>query len=52
MLEAPREITLEGALEFIREDELVEITPDAIRLRKRALTTHERKKDRRASPGG
>ncbi|MEN8145269.1 MAG: translational GTPase TypA [Gemmatimonadota bacterium] len=51
-LETPREITLEGALEFIREDELVEITPDAVRLRKRALTTHERKRDRRATPAG
>jgi GTP-binding protein len=52
-LEPPREITLEFALEFIAEDELVEITPDAIRLRKRALKAHERKRDRRAidTPG-
>ncbi|MFQ5529024.1 MAG: translational GTPase TypA [Gemmatimonadota bacterium] len=52
-LEPPREITLEFALEFIAEDELVEITPDAIRLRKRALQAHERKRDRRAidTPG-
>jgi GTP-binding protein len=48
LLEPPREITLEFALEFIAEDELVEITPDAIRLRKRALKAHERKRDRRA----
>jgi len=54
LLEPPREITLEFALEFIEEDELVEITPDAIRLRKRALKAHERKRDRRAigSAGG
>ncbi|MGI9038159.1 MAG: translational GTPase TypA [Gemmatimonadota bacterium] len=48
LLEPPREITLEFALEFITEDELVEVTPDAIRLRKRALKAHERKRDRRA----
>jgi GTP-binding protein len=48
LLEPPRDITLEFALEFIGEDELVEITPDAIRLRKRALKAHERKRDRRA----
>ncbi|MGH7573641.1 MAG: GTP-binding protein TypA/BipA, partial [Longimicrobiales bacterium] len=44
MLETPRPITLESALEFINDDELVEITPAAIRLRKRHLRTHERKK--------
>ncbi|MEA1974179.1 MAG: translational GTPase TypA [Bacillota bacterium] len=33
----PRDFTLEEALEFIEEDELVEITPDAIRLRKKVL---------------
>ena len=47
MLEPPREITLEFALEFIGEDELVEVTPAAIRLRKRSLKAHERKRDRR-----
>ncbi len=39
----PREMTLEFALEFIEDDELVEITPKNIRLRKRYLTEHERK---------
>jgi GTP-binding protein len=39
----PREMTLEFALEFIEEDELVEITPKNIRLRKRLLTENERK---------
>jgi GTP-binding protein len=48
LLEPPREITLEYALEYIRDDELVEVTPDAIRLRKRMLTSHERKRDRRS----
>jgi GTP-binding protein len=44
MLEPPRLLTLEAALEFIAEDELVEMTPTAIRLRKRLLKLHERKK--------
>jgi GTP-binding protein len=48
VLETPRQITLEGALEFIGDDELVEITPAAIRLRKRFLKLHERKKASRA----
>ncbi len=44
LLETPRQMTLESALEFIADDELVEITPQAIRLRKRHLRLHERKK--------
>jgi GTP-binding protein len=44
LLETPRQITLEAALEFIGDDELVEVTPAAIRLRKRYLKLHERKK--------
>jgi GTP-binding protein len=44
LLEAPRRITLEYALEYIEEEELIEITPDAIRLRKRALSASARKK--------
>ncbi|MBI3999159.1 MAG: translational GTPase TypA [Candidatus Omnitrophica bacterium] len=40
----PREMTLEFALEFIEDDELVEITPKNIRLRKRYLGENERKK--------
>ena len=43
-LEPPREITLELALEFINADELIEVTPDAIRLRKRLLDPSGRKK--------
>jgi len=48
-LEPPREITLELALEYIEEDELIEVTPDAIRLRKRALDPSERRKAQRAA---
>ena len=43
-LEPPRKITLELALEFIQDDELIEVTPDAIRLRKRILDPNQRKK--------
>jgi GTP-binding protein len=42
-LTPPREMTLEFALEFIEDDELVEVTPKNIRLRKRYLTENERK---------
>jgi GTP-binding protein len=44
LLVTPRRMTLEMALEFIAEDELVEITPQSVRLRKRHLKAHERKK--------
>lgn len=40
----PIKHTLESALEFIDDDELVEITPDSIRIRKRHLLEHERKR--------
>ena len=40
----PRVLTLESAIEFIAADELVEVTPAAIRLRKRALGQHERRR--------
>tara|TARA_B110001454_G_scaffold214184_1_gene233567 strand:- start:519 stop:2354 length:1836 start_codon:yes stop_codon:yes gene_type:complete len=43
-LEPPRDLTLELALEFIAEDELIEVVPDAIRLRKRHLDPIMRKK--------
>ena len=48
-LEPPREITLETALEYIEEDELIEITPLNIRLRKRLLATSARKRTSRES---
>ncbi len=41
-LQKPRVFTLEEALEFIEHDELVEITPDEIRLRKKILNTQDR----------
>ena len=43
-LEPPRELTLEGALEYIEDDELIEVTPQSIRLRKRLLAQSDRKK--------
>jgi GTP-binding protein len=43
-LTPPRVFTLESALEFINDDELVEVTPSAIRLRKRWLDHNERKR--------
>ena len=43
-LEPPRELTLEGALEYIEDDELIEVTPQSIRLRKRFLSANDRKK--------
>jgi GTP-binding protein len=42
-LTPPREMTLEFALEFIEDDELVEVTPKSIRLRKKILNDQERK---------
>jgi GTP-binding protein len=43
------ELTLEKAVEFIADDELVEITPKSIRIRKRYLLEHERKRASRAA---
>ena len=43
-LSPPRVFTLESALEFINDDELVEVTPKSIRLRKRVLDHNERKR--------
>ncbi|MFN8580644.1 MAG: hypothetical protein U0163_06645 [Gemmatimonadaceae bacterium] len=43
-LEPPRVLTLEAALEYIEDDELIEVTPQSIRLRKRELGTIERRK--------
>jgi GTP-binding protein len=43
-LAAPMKMTLEQALEFIEDDELVEVTPEAIRIRKIHLLEHERKR--------
>jgi GTP-binding protein len=46
-LTPPIRLTLESAVEFIDDDELVEITPQSIRLRKRYLTENERKRESR-----
>lgn len=49
VLTPPVRFSLEQALEFIEEDELVEITPSAIRIRKRHLKEHERKRASRTT---
>ena len=49
VLVTPVPITLESALEFINDDELVEVTPSSIRIRKRYLTENARKKEMRKS---
>jgi GTP-binding protein len=48
-LTPPKRMTLEQAIAYIQDDELVEVTPKAIRLRKRHLDPHERKKASRRS---
>jgi GTP-binding protein len=49
LLVPPRRMSLEQAIAYVEEDELVEVTPGAIRLRKRYLDPHERKRfERRA----
>ncbi len=50
-LTTPRELSLEQALEFIDTDELVEVTPNSIRLRKRILDENERKKSKKRIDG-
>ncbi|WP_006787036.1 translational GTPase TypA [Thiorhodospira sibirica] len=49
LLTPPIRLSLEQALEFIEEDELVEVTPKSIRLRKKLLLEHERKKASRTA---
>lgn len=46
VLKRPKQMSLEECLSFINDDELVEITPVSIRLRKKYLKEHERKKNR------
>jgi GTP-binding protein len=48
ILTPPVQFSLEQALEFIEDDELVEVTPNFIRLRKKFLKEHERKRSERA----
>ena len=47
ILKPSRKMTLEQALEYIEEDELVEVTPQSIRLRKTVLSDTERRKQNR-----
>jgi GTP-binding protein len=49
LLTPPIKFSLEQALEFIDDDELVEVTPKNIRIRKKLLLEHERKKASRSS---
>ena len=50
ILKPARQMTLEQALEYIEEDELVEVTPQNIRLRKEFLTENARKKGAKKAP--
>jgi GTP-binding protein len=46
-LTPPRDLTLETAIEFIADDELVEVTPANLRLRKRVLKESDRRRSRK-----
>ena len=50
ILKPPRQLFLEAALEYIEDDELVEVTPNIIRIRKVFLRENERKRQTK-SPG-
>ncbi|MEZ4404180.1 MAG: hypothetical protein R3B06_29425 [Kofleriaceae bacterium] len=52
ILAPPRQVTLEYALEFINNDELVEVTPNFIRLRKAILDHNARKRAEKSSEAG
>jgi GTP-binding protein len=52
ILTPPIKFSLEQALEFIDDDELVEVTPTSIRLRKKLLTENERKRESRKAADG
>jgi GTP-binding protein len=49
LLEPPRQMTLEDAMGYIADDELIEVTPKSLRLRKRLLNASDRKKASRAA---
>ncbi|WP_206930792.1 translational GTPase TypA [Roseococcus thiosulfatophilus] len=51
LLIPPRRMSLEQAIAYIEDDELVEVTPSAVRLRKRYLDPHERKRAQRRADG-
>ena len=46
-LQTPRIFSLEDAVAYIRDDELLEVTPKALRIRKQILNTNERRKKKR-----
>ncbi|MFL5804419.1 MAG: translational GTPase TypA, partial [Roseiflexaceae bacterium] len=46
-LEAPRILSLDDAIEYIGDDELVEVTPKSFRLRKKLLAMDERKREQK-----
>ena len=48
-LTPPKKLTLEAAIAYINDDELVEVTPKSIRLRKRLLDPNDRKRASRAA---
>jgi GTP-binding protein len=48
LLTPPIKLTLEYAVEFIADDELVEVTPESIRIRKRQLREHDRRRSARS----
>jgi GTP-binding protein len=48
-LTPPKKLTLEQAIAYVDDDEMVEVTPKSIRLRKRFLDPHERKRAKRVS---
>ena len=48
ILTPPIQLTLEYAVEFINDDELVEVTPESIRIRKRKLKEADRKRSSRS----
>jgi len=52
LLTPARKLSLEDALEFIDDDELVEVTPKSLRLRKRSLRESDRRRDRGAAAQG
>ena len=49
VLTTPVKFTLEQAIEFIDDDELVEVTPESIRIRKKLLTENDRKRANRTT---
>ena len=51
LLTPPKRLTLEEALEYIADDELLEVTPNSLRLRKRVLEPNLRKREEKAASG-